>query len=298
VQNSPRVTSRRLRTFATIIAALSYCVQKAGRLFVLVWFPCALGSVCLIGVEWLVYGFPPRLPQWLIFNAFHPPSWLTPVVIATFAAVAWAFVLSDVCDRNPERGIVIVSDIRVEGVRFELSLAILVGASILLVTDLLDGFLDWAQLRLFVIVYPLFEGGDVMAETWAHSAIVLRLLAVNVVAAWTYPIAAQLLRTGVLDRASLHTLMRGNRLRLAAIFFLINVAFYQLNTFVRPAKNWIVRSSLDDLGWTPREALLRYALEFPIDVFWTAAWAVTIAIVMKALAVPAPSAEPTSRTTA
>jgi hypothetical protein len=291
VQNSPRATSKRLRVFSTIIAALTYCVRNAGPLFVLVWFPCALSSACLIGLEWLVCAFPPRMPQWLIFNQFHPPTWLTPVVIAPFMAMAWAFVLSHICDRNTDRGIVTVSGVRIDTIRFELSSAVLIGAGILVVTGLLDGLFQFAQLRLFVVVHPLFEWGDAGTEAWAWSALVLRMLTISVAGAWTCPIAAQVLRTGAFDAARLRSLMRGNRLRLIAIFFLLNVALYQLHSFIRPATERIVQSLDPALSWTLREATIRHALEFPLDIFWMVAGAVTIGIVMDALATPTPSAE-------
>jgi hypothetical protein len=291
VQNSPRATSKRLRVFSTIIAALTYCVRNAGPLFVLVWFPCALSSACLIGLEWLAYGFPPRLPQWLIFNQFHPPTWLTPVVIAPFTAMAWAFVLSHICDRNADRGIVTVSGVRIDAIRFELSSAVLIGASILVATDLLDGLFQFAQLRLFVVVHPLFEWGDAGTEAWAWSALVLRMLTISVAGAWTCPIAAQVLRTGVLDAARLQSLMRGNRLRLIAIFFLLNGALYQLYFFIRPATERIVQSLDAPLSWTLRQATIRHVLEFPLDIFWIVVWAVTIGIVMDALVTPTPAAE-------
>ena len=65
----------------------------------------------------------------------------------------------------------------------------------------------------------------------------------SAVAAWTYPIAAQALRTGALDPARVQSLMRGNRLRLTAIFFLLNLASY---LFIRAHStgNGMARSAL------------------------------------------------------
>jgi hypothetical protein len=244
-----------------------------------------------MGLEWLVYGFPPRMPQWLIFNQFNPPSWLTPIVTAPLVAMAWAFVLADICDRNPHRGTVTVLNVRHGWIRFELSPAILLGAAVLAVTALLDGLLGFARAKLFVAAYPLFEGRSDVFDVWAYFAMALHTLALSVVAAWTFPIAAQVLRTGMFDGARLRSLMRGNRLRLIAIFLLLNVALYQLDVFMRPAIRWIVRSLVDRPVWTLGEATIRHVLEFPYDMFWIVAWAVTMGIVIDALATPTPAAE-------
>jgi hypothetical protein len=94
------------------------------------------------------------------------------------------------------------------------------------------------------------------------------------------------LRTGVFDRARIRD-MRGNRLRLTAIFFLLNVASYQFYLLLRAATEWLVQFFADPLTWTLREATIRHAIQFPFDMFWIVAWAVTMAIVMDALGSPA-----------
>ena len=115
----------------------------------------------------------------------------------------------------------------------------------------------------------------------------LRLLVVNVVAAWTYPIAAQVLRSGSLDPAGAQQLMLGNRLRLGVIFFVLTVALYQLRVLIRPATSWMLRALVDkELVWTPQEAAFTYLIDFPFDVLWSAVWAVTIAVVIKDLPTP------------
>ena len=104
-------------------------------------------------------------------------------------------------------------------------------------------------------------------------------------AAWTYPIAAQILRTGVFDRTRALNLVRGNALQLTAIFFLLNLASYQLYVLlIRPATNWIAQLLVDPPSWTLREAIIRHLIQFPLDAFWIVAWAVTLGMVMKALA--------------
>jgi hypothetical protein len=288
-----RVRSRRLHVFSTVLATLDYCVRNAGLLFLLAWFPCALESVCRIGLEWLTDGSPPLMPQWLLFDQFFPPTWLTPLVNAPAVAMVWAFVLSTVCDQNPDRGIVTVAGIRPGWIRFELSPAVLLGAAVFVATNLLDGMFRLAQFQLLVAVYPLFEGRDGAFDAWARWSDALPILAVSAVAAWTYPIAAQVLRTGALDRTRALNLMRGNRLRLTAIFFLLNLASYLFYALIRAATNWIVQSLVDPLPWTLREAIIRHVIQFPFDTFWIVAWAVTLGMVMKALALPMRRTGPT-----
>ena len=88
------------------------------------------------------------MPQWLLFDQFFPPTWLTPLVNAPAVAMVWAFVLSKVCDQNPDRGIVTVPGIRPGWIRFELSPAVLLGAAVFVATNLLDGMFRLAQFQL------------------------------------------------------------------------------------------------------------------------------------------------------
>jgi hypothetical protein len=171
-------------------------------------------------------------------------------------------------------------------VRFEFSPAVLAGAGILVATDLVDAFLRFAQLKLLISLYYFLEAPASFLETWAYPAMALGMLATAAVQAWTYPIAAQVLLTAGLDRSRIQWILRGNWLRLTAIFFLLGVAIYQLDRFIRPALNWIAEAFGNTLGWTMRQAMIRYAAEFPFEVFWIVAWVVTIAVVMKGLSRP------------
>ena len=226
-----------------------------------------------------------------------PATWLTPIVAAPLVAMVWAFVLSDICDRNPDRGTITVLNVRHDWIRFELSPVVLLGAGFLLVTDVGYGLLWFVNFKLLLAVHPLFEGRDALFDAWARWTPALPLLVLSVVSAWTCPAAAQILRAGVLDRARVRSLMRGNRLRLTAMFLILNVAFYQFDVFVRPATGWIVRSLVDQWPWTLREATIRHVLEFPLDILWIVPWAVAMGIVMNALASPSPSAELDHRAT-
>src|SRR5262245_48268472 len=86
-----------------------------------------------------------------------PPTWLTPVLSAPLVAMAWAFVLSQICDRDANRGVIAVFERRLDWIRFELSRPVLLGASIFLVTDLLDSILQVTELRLLLAVYDPSE---------------------------------------------------------------------------------------------------------------------------------------------
>ena len=288
-----RVRSRQLHVFSTVVATLDYCVRNGGLLFLLAWFPCALESVCRIILEWLTTGSTPLMPQWLLFDQFFPPTWLTPLVNAPAVAMVWAFVLSKVCDQNPDRGIVSVAGIRPGWIRFELSPAVLLGAAVFVATNLLDGLFRLAQFQLLYAVYPLFEGRDGVFDAWARCSDALPILAVSAVAAWTYPIAAQMLRTGAFDRTRALDLMRGTRLRLTAIFFLLNMAAYLFYALIRPATNWITQFLVEPLPWTLRETTIRHVIQFPFETFWVVAWAVTLGMVMKALVLPSRRSSPT-----
>jgi hypothetical protein len=283
-----RVFLKRLRVFRTLVVALGYCARNAGHLFVLVWFACALNSACRTWLEWLVYGYPPRMPQWLIFHGFDPPTWLTPVLSAPLVAMAWAFVLSDICDRNPNRG---VFERRRDWIRFELSRPVLLGAGIFLVTDLLDSILQVTELKLLLAVYDLSEDPEFVINLAALFGRMLRTVVLSLVAAWTYPIAAQALRVGKFDRALLAGDLRGNRLRLWAIFLLLNVVLSLFGGLFRLAADSILQSSHPPISWEPRDAAIRRVIEFPFDVLWVVAWAATTAIAMKALASDPASAE-------
>jgi hypothetical protein len=286
-----RVFLKRLRVFRTLVVALGYCARNAGHLFVLVWFACALNSACRTGLEWLVYGFPPGTAPWLIFHAFDPPTWLTPLLSAPLVAMAWAFVLSHICDRNPNRGVIAVFERRLDWIRFELSRPVLLGASIFLVTDVLDSALRVTELKLFLAAYdPSLDSEDVI-NLAALFGTMLRTVVLSLVAAWTYPIAAQALRMGKLDRALLAEDMRGNRLRLWAIFFLLNVALGLFGGLFRLAADWILQSPDPPISWLLRDTTIRRVIEFPFDVLWIVAWAATTAVAMKALASEPTSAE-------
>ena len=287
-----RVRPRRLRVFSTILSTLDYCVRNAGQLFVLAWFPCALESVCRIGLEWLIYGWPPRMPEWLLFDQFYPSTWLTPLVNAPPVAMVWAFVLSRICDRNPDRGSVTVSGIRHGWIRFEISPAVLLGATIFVATDLVDGLLRLMQFKLLLAAYPLFEGRDA-----AFDAALFELMGA-LVGRVTHPggergggmdLSAR--GAGVADRGARSPARSRPHARQPAAadgdILPAERGVLSILPLLRAATEWLVQFLVDPLSWTLRVATIRHAIQFPFDMFWIVAWAVTMAMVMDALGSPA-----------
>ena len=96
-----------------------------------------------------------------------------------------------------------------------------------------------------------------------------------------------------MDRA----LLAGNRLRLWAIFFLLNVALFLFGALFRLAADWMLESSHPPISWTLRDTTIRRVVEFPFDVLWIVAWAATTAVAMKALASDPAAAELDRRAT-
>src|SRR3954470_1758899 len=146
-----------LRVLKARAAVARYCGRNSGSLFLLVWFPCLMVAASQIVLDWLTLSFPPKLPAWLLSQSFNPPTWLTAVALTPWGAMAWAFVLADMSDRNTRRGVTSLQSLRV---RFELSLAVLVAAMIFTVVNVIDGGLRTLQLPLLGKLAERFELAD------------------------------------------------------------------------------------------------------------------------------------------
>jgi hypothetical protein len=287
-------TLRLLRVFNVVVAALTYCVRNAGRLCVIAWFPCALESVSRLALEWLIFSYPYQMPELLLSQHFNPPTWLTAIVIGPWIAMAWMFVLRDMAGGNPAHGLVTARILRPARLRFELSPVIFLAAAIFSATDLFEGASKFAEREILVALYRFFdfEISENALNIWGSLSTIIRIALVATVAAWTSVIAGHVLLHETVDIAGGWQLMRGNRLRLAVIFFLLTVALLGLDRLLDPARTWIVRSLTNPLSWTPYEAILRYTVDFPFSMLWIVAWAVTIGIVLDALEKRYPSTEP------
>jgi len=281
-RDSPKL--RLLRVINVVITALVYCAQNAGRLFVIALFPCMLDSASQLGLEWLVNSYPPKLPTVLLSTAFSPPTWLTAIVVALWGAMAWAFILHFMADRNAYRGIMTARIMRPARLRFELSRPILLAAAIFAADNLLGGAARLAAHELLVAIYRANQNiSDASLNLWASLAAIIRVVLITVVSAWLSIIAGAVLLHERFEIAGPWRLMRGNRLRLAAIFLLLTIALMGLDRLLDPAKARFVRSLTDPMSWTLEEAALRYAVDFPLSMLWIVTWAVTVGIVLDAL---------------
>jgi hypothetical protein len=283
---------RRLRVFNVVIATLIYCVQNAGRLFVIAWFPCLLASACRLGLEWLIFAWPPRMPEWLMANFyFDPPTWLTAFVVTPWEAMTWTFVLSYMSDRNSIRGAVTTPIARLDWVRFEFSPAVFVAAVIFSLINLVEGIAQFAQLHLLVDAHKFFELSDTELDRWAYIAVDIRVALIAMISAWLFPIAGHVLRTGAFDVVGIWRVLRGNRVRLIAISALLTMALMGLDRLVQPVTHWIAHSLDNPLRWTLQAASIRYLIDFPFSMLWTVAWAVMVGIVLDTLERQSGSAE-------
>ena len=144
-----------LRVLKALAAVARYCGRNAGSLFLLVWFPCLMVGVCQIALDWLSLSFPPKLPAWLLSQNFNPPTLLTAAAETPWGAMAWAFVLADMSNRNTRRGV--TSALASLRARFELSVAVLAAATIFTTVNLVDGGLRALQLQLLASIAATFE---------------------------------------------------------------------------------------------------------------------------------------------
>src|SRR5215470_310918 len=151
-------TAGLLRVLKALAAVARYCGRNAGSLFLLVWFPCLMVAASQITLDWASLSYPPKLPAWLLSQSFNPPTWLTAAVQTPWGAMAWAFVLADMSNRNTRRGVTsLLQSLRA---RFELSVAVLVAAVIFTTINLIDGGLRTLQLPLLASLAETYQLSD------------------------------------------------------------------------------------------------------------------------------------------
>lgn len=272
-----------LRVFKATAAVARYCARNAGRLLALVWFPSLVAALSVLALDYLTLAYPPRLPDWLLGGPFNPPTSLTAVVQTPWGAMAWAFVLADMADRNTRRGLIRFRVVRPLHARFELSLAILVAAVVFSAVNLLDGGLRLLNVQLLATIYRVFESSGEMLAALVRTGQVVQVIVMAAVVATSYLAIGQLLRTGFKGMLGVWRLTRHNRLRVFALFLLLSVAAIALDAATAPAVGWVLRNFADELFWTFKAALVRQLVDLPFFMLWTVVYAVTAGIVLGAL---------------
>ncbi len=270
-----------LRVLKALAAVARYCGRNAGSLFLLVWFPCLMVAACQIALDWLSLSFPPKLPAWLLSQSFNPPTWLTAAAQTPWGAMAWAFVLADMGNRNTRRGVTsVLGSLRA---RFELSLAVLVAAMIFTAVNLIDGGLRILQLQLLDAIAATFELTDELLLAIGKTGEIMQVIVMAAVVSAAYLTIGSLLRSGFRSAIGVWRLTRHNRLRVFALFLLLSLISVALNAAAAPAVTWVLRGFADDLFWTFQGALARQLVDLPFFMLWTVVYAVTIGIVLGAL---------------
>ncbi len=280
-----------LRVFRVIAAAFKYCLKDAGRLFVITWFACALASASRVLLEWLVYSSPPLLPDWTQSAHFDPPTWLAPFFMAPWLAMGWAFVLNEMFHQDARRGIVRTPARELGWLRFELSRTVLVAAAIFAAVQLIEGASRWAHFQILYAAYVAFDPSDLTLTIWSGLLTAIRLALMIIVFTWCYPLAGLVLRTGTFSFARIRQIMRGNWLRVAVIFLLLSIVLRGLDWLVWPASNWLIGSLTNSATWNLKAAIIRFIVDFPLQMLWIVAWAVTVGIVLHTLDPPAATTE-------
>jgi hypothetical protein len=286
-QSQPRPRLRLLRVTGVVVAALRYLVLNVGALLAVAWLPCVLESATRLFLEWLVFSYPPLLPDAFLSDQFTPPTWLTAFAVAPWSAMAWAFVLRRMRGERAPAGTP-----RVPGrpLPFELTSPILVAAAILALGSVFDGFSRLAMREFIFAVARVYDNElpDLAVLLLGFPLDLVRLAVVATITGWIAVVAGHVLRRGEFDIGGGWQLMHGNRLRLAAVFFLLMVAFQGLDVLAGPVRSWLIHLVTTPTVWTFPEAALRYLLDFPLSVLWILLWAVTVGIVLGALARPSP----------
>jgi len=272
---------RLLRVFRVITATFQYCWKDARRLFLMTWFACVLASLSRVVLDWLVYTWPPMLPTWTQSPHFDPPTWLTPLFLAPWVAMGWAFVLNEMFEEDARRGVVKTRARELGWLRFELGRTVLIAAAILAVVYLLEGATRWAQFEILAAITSAFD--DRIMMLWAGLLTVVRVALMIVVFTWLYPLAGLVLQTGTLSFARVHEILRGNWLRVALIFLLLSVVLRGLDLLIAPATDWLNAALTGSTVSTFTAAVIRFVIDFPLQMLWIVAWAVTVGIVLHTL---------------
>ena len=226
-------TPRRRRVLSVgklLAAALTYCAANARSLFVAVWFPSLLSTLCLIALALAIFSDPAQAPRWLMSRGFDPKTWLSAIVAGPFSAMVIAFVLDRMVGA-PERGRVsfrlgIEGEriVRVPGISLEISSRILLASLPLIVVELIFGFTLAGEHNLLVANLIATDGSSATpanVQFWTMSTWILNRIAGGFLLAWTYLFVGDFIRTGSFEPARCWKALAGNRLRFAVTMFAV-----------------------------------------------------------------------------
>ena len=107
------------------------------------------------------------LPDWTQSLHFDPPTWLTPLFLAPWVAMGWAFVLNEMFEEDARRGVVKTRARELGWLRFELGRTVLIAAAILAVVYLLDGATRLAQFEILYAIASASDPSDRALTLWA-----------------------------------------------------------------------------------------------------------------------------------
>jgi hypothetical protein len=213
-----------------LAAALTYCAANARPLFVAVWFPSFLSTLCLIALAFALFSDSSHAPWWLMSRGFDPRTWLAAIVAGPFSAMVIAFVL-DRMTGAPEQGRVTFRRgmeseriVRVPGISLEISSRILLASLPLIVVELVFGFALAAEHEVLVANLIATDGPSVARATvklWTASTWILNQIAGGFLLAWTYLFVGDFIRTGSFDPARCWKALAGNRLRFVVTMFFV-----------------------------------------------------------------------------
>ena len=221
---------RVLRVGKLLAAALTYCAANARSLFVAVWFPSFMSTLCLIALALAIFSEPDHAPRWLMSEGFDPKTWLAAIVAGPFSAMVIAFVLNRMAGA-PEpgrvsfrRGIEGERIVRVPGISLEISSRILLASLPLIAVELIFGFTLAGEHKLLVANLMATDGSSATPaniKLWTASTWIFNRIAGGFLLAWTYLFVGDFIRTGSFDPARCWKALAGNRLRFAVTMFAV-----------------------------------------------------------------------------
>ena len=286
-----------LRVGKLLGAALTYCTANAWSLFVAVWFPSFLSTLCLIALAFAIFSDPAHAPRWLLSHGFDPRTWLSAIVVGPFSAMVIAFVLDRMAGAPARGGVSFGREIEgerivpVPGISLEISSRILLAALPLIAVELIFGFTLAGEHRLLAANLFARHGSSATSANaipWTGLIWILNRTAGSFLLAWTYLFVADFIRTGSFDPARCWKALAGNRLRFAVTMFVVFAGVLLLQAAVVVAGVMIFVH--DDVFTTFTSAVLwHFGLGWPFRLLHLVLSAATAGVVLDGISRPTPA---------